>query len=313
MSQHNPTILHVGLDVAKLSLQLHLAGRFHSLANNHKGHAQLLKLLRAHPNAQVVCEATGGYEQAIVRVLHAASIPVSIVEAGRVRYFARAQGQRAKTDPIDAAVLSEYGAKFQPTASTPASPQQQQLAELSQRRRQLIQLLAIERNHAEQYTDAFRLRQFRQLRKTLERQVEQCDAAIAALIAQDPELTHKAKRLDAIPGVGPVVAATMLAEMPELGKLTTQTAAALAGVAPYNRDSGGQSGVRRINGGRGAVRCALYMATLSAVRHDRILKEFYLRLRAAGKKPLVAMTACMRKLVILMNRLLKNDHFQLAN
>jgi transposase len=313
MSQHNPTILHVGLDVAKLSLQLHLAGRFHSLSNNPKGHAQLLKLLRVHPNAQVVCEATGGYEQAIVRVLHAASIPVSIVEAGRVRYFARAQGQRAKTDPIDAAVLSEYGAKFQPTASTPASPQQQQLADLSQRRRQLIQLLAIERNHAEQYTDAFRLRQFRQLRKTLERQVEQCDAAIAELIAQDPELAHKAKRLDAIPGVGPVVAATMLAEMPELGKLTTQTAAALAGVAPYNRDSGGQSGVRRINGGRGAVRCALYMATLSAVRHDRILKEFYLRLRAAGKKPLVAMTACMRKLVILMNRLLKNNDFQLAN
>lgn len=313
MSQNNPTILHVGLDVAKLSLQLHLAGRFHSLSNNHKGHAQLLKLLRVHSNTQVVCEATGGYEQAIVRVLHAAGIPVSIVEAGRVRYFARAQGQRAKTDPIDAAVLSEYGAKFQPAASTPASPQQQQLAELSQRRRQLIQLLAIERNHAEQYTDAFRLRQFRQLRKTLERQVEQCDAAIAALIAQDPELTHKAKRLDAIPGVGPVVAATMLAEMPELGKLTTQTAAALAGVAPYNRDSGGQSGVRRINGGRGAVRCALYMATLSAVRHDRILKEFYLRLRAAGKKPLVAMTACMRKLVILMNRLLKNNDFQLAN
>ena len=264
MSQHNPTILHVGLDVAKLSLQLHLAGRFHSLSNNHKGHAQLLKLLRVHPNAQVVCEATGGYEQAIVRVLHAASIPVSIVEAGRVRYFARAQGQRAKTDPIDAAVLSEYGAKFQPTASTPASPQQQQLADLSQRRRQLIQLLAIERNHAEQYTDAFRLRQFRHLRKTLERQVEQCDAAIAKLIAQDPELTHKAKRLDAIPGVGPVVAATMLAEMPELGKLTTQTAAALAGVAPYNRDSGGQSGVRRINGGRGAVRCALYGMIVSS-------------------------------------------------
>jgi transposase len=110
-----------------------------------------------------------------------------------------------------------------------------------------------------------------------------------------------------------VVAATMLAEMPELGKLTTQTAAALAGVAPYNRDSGGQNGVRRINGGRAAVRCALYMATLSAVRHDRILKEFYLRLRAAGKKPLVAMTACMRKLVILMNRLLKYHDFQLAS
>jgi transposase len=313
MSQNNLPILHVGLDVAKLALQLHLAGGFHSLANSAKGHAQLLKHLRAHPHAHVVCEATGGYEQAVVRALHTAGVPVSIVEAGRVRYFARAQGQRAKTDPIDAAVLSAYGATFQPAITAPASPQQQQLADLSQRRRQLIQLLVTERNHAEHYTDAFRLRQSRQLANALEKQITQCDEAITARIAQDPELARKAERLKAIPGVGPVVAATMLAEMPELGKLTTQTAAALAGVAPYNHDSGGQSGGRRINGGRGAVRCALYMATLSAVRYDRILKEFYLRLRAAGKKPLVAMTACMRKLIILMNRLLKNNDFQLAN
>src|ERR1039457_1151949 len=187
MSQHNPHILHVGLDVAKSSLQLHLAGHFHLLANDAKGHAQLLKLLRVHPNAHVVCEATGGYEQPPVRVLQAADIPVSIVEAGRVRYFARAQGQRAKTDPIDAAVLSEYGATFQPVVTAPASPQQQQLAGLAQRRRQLIQMLAMERNHAEHYTEVFRLRQTRQLRKTLEKQIEQCDAALAALIAQDTE------------------------------------------------------------------------------------------------------------------------------
>jgi len=313
MSPNSQNILYVGLDVAKLSLQLHLAGRFHVLANDAKGHAQLLKRLRGQPPAHVVCEATGGYEQAVVRVLQAAVVPVSIVEAGRVRYFARAQGRRAKTDPIDAAVLSEYGATFRPRPTPPASPQQQQLAELTQRRRQLLQLLASERNHAEHYADAFRRRQTRQLGKTLEKQIEQCDQAIATLITQDTELAHKARRLKAIPGVGPVVAATLLAEMPELGKLTPQTAAALAGVAPYNRDSGGQNGSRQINGGRGAVRGALYMATLSAVRYDRILKEFYLRLRAAGKKPLVAMTACMRKLIILMNRLLKNDDFQLAN
>jgi len=313
MSQNNLPILHVGLDVAKLSLQLHLAGRFHTLANDRKGHAQLLKHLRVYPNAHVVCEATGGYEQGVVRVLQTASIPVSIVEAGRVRYFARAQGQRAKTDPIDAAVLSEYGATFQPAATAPASSQQRQLADLAQRRRQLVQMLVIERNHAEHYIDPFRLSQSRQLVKTLEKQIGQCDEAITQLIAEDGQLAHKAQRLKAIPGVGPVVAATMLAEMPELGTLTTQTAAALAGVAPYNRDSGGQNGFRRIGGGRSAVRCALYMATLSAVRHDRILKEFYLRLLAAGKKPLVAMTACMRKLVILMNRLLKNNDFQLAH
>lgn len=313
MSQNNPNILHVGLDVAKLSLQLHLAGRFHSLANDTKGHAQLLKRLRGQPNPHVVCEATGGYEQPIVRVLHAAGIPVSIVEAGRVRYFARAQGQRAKTDPIDAAVLTDYGTTFRPAASAPASAQQQRLADLSQRRRQLIHTLTAEGNRAEHYTDPLCRRQARQLRKVLEKQIEQCDQAITQLIAEDTVLAHKAKRLDAIPGVGPVVAATVLAEMPELGQLNRQTAAALAGVAPYNRDSGGQKGIRHISGGRRAVRCALYMATLSAVRHDRILKAFYLRLRAAGKKPLVAITACMRKLVILMNHLLKNDHFQLAH
>jgi hypothetical protein len=127
MSQNNSHILHIGLDVAKLSLQLHLAGRFHSLTNDAKGHVQLLKLLRSHPAAHLVCEASGGYEQSVVRVLQAAQIPVSIVEAGRVRYFARAQGQRAKTDPIDAAVLSQYGVTFQPAASAPATPQQQRL------------------------------------------------------------------------------------------------------------------------------------------------------------------------------------------
>lgn len=313
MSQNNSPILYVGLDVAKLSLELHLAGKSYPLANDSKGHTRLLRLLQLYPQAHLVCEATGGYEQPVVRALYTAGIPVTILEASRVRHYAQAQGQRAKTDPIDAAVLTSYGQAFQPAATTPPSPQQQELADLSQRRRQLVQLLAMEHNHAEHYTDAFRLRQARQLARTLKKQIGQCDEAIVRLIAQDAQLTYKANRLKAIPGVGPVVAATMLAEMPELGKLTTQTAAALAGVAPYNRDSGGHKGVRRISGGRGVVRNALYMATLTAMRHDRILKEFYQRLRAAGKKPLVAMTACMRKLIVLMNRLLKNDTFQLAN
>jgi len=313
MSQNNTVILYVGLDVAKLSLELHLADRFHSLANDAKGHAQLCQLLRAHPGAHVVCEATGGYEQPVVRALQAADIPVSIIEAARVRYYARAQGQRAKTDPIDAAVLTAYGRAFKPVATRVTSPQQQRLADLSQRRRQLIHTRTAEHNRAEHYTDPLCVRQARQLHKTLDKQIQQCDQGIATLMAADAVLAHKAQRLEAIAGVGPVVAATVLAELPELGTLNPQTAAALAGVAPYNRDSGPQKGVRHISGGRRTVRCALYMATLSAVRHDRILKAFYIRLLAAGKKPLVAMTACMRKLIVLMNHLLKNDKFQLAN
>jgi transposase len=309
---NNPAILYAGLDVAKLSLQLHLAGRFHSLTNDRLGHTKLLKLLRPHPGAHVICEATGGYEQPVVRALQAAEIRVTIVEAGRVRYFARAQGQRAKSDPIDSAVLTEYGLTFKPAPTPAASARQQRLADVSQRRRQLIQTRTAEHNRAEHYTDPLCLRQNRQFQKLLEKQIDACDQSILTLIAEDADLARKAERLQAIAGVGPVVAATVLAEMPELGKLNPQTAAALAGVAPYDRDSGKFRGVRHISGGRRPVRCALYMATLSAVRHDRVLKEFYTRLRTAGKKPLVAITACMRKLVVLMNHLLKNDKFQLA-
>jgi len=312
MSQTNP-ILHIGLDVAKLSLELHVEGRSHALGNDAKGYARILKLLLPYPGAHVVCEATGGYEQRVVRALQSAGVPVSIVEAGRVRHFAQAQGKRAKTDSIDAAVLARYGAAFQPAPTPSPSVSQQRLGDLSRRRRQLIDTLLVERNRAEHHTDAFCKRQARSLLTLLEKQVTQCDAQIATLIAADPILAHKAQRLDAIPGVGAVVAATVLAELPELGTLTPQTAAALAGVAPYNRDSGVLKGVRRISGGRAQVRSALYMAALSAVRHDRILKEFYLRLRAAGKKPIVALVASMRKLVILMNRLLKDDNFALAN
>jgi transposase len=313
MSQNNTTILYVGLDVAKSSLQLHLEGKSHLLANDRTGHARLLKLLRPFPQAQVVCEATGGYEQPVVRLLQAADLPVAVVEAGRVRHFARAQGRRAKTDPIDAAVLTAFAVAMRPAPTPPPTAQQQQLAQLASRRRQLIQTRVAETNRAEHYSDAFCRRQHRQLLRLLESQIQGCDQAILELIAADPPLAHKAKRLDTIAGVGPVVAATVLAEMPELGTLTHKAAAALAGLAPYNRDSGDQRGIRHIAGGRKTVRTALYMAALSAVRHDRILKAFYQKLRAAGKKPIVAVTACMRKLIVLMNRLLKNENFQLAS
>jgi transposase len=313
MSQNNPSILYVGLDVAKASLQLDLAKQPHCLSNNAQGHARLLKLLRDHPTVQVICEATGGYEQPVVRALHAAQVPVSVVEAGRVRHFARAQGQRAKTDPIDALVLSHYGRAIAPAPTSAPTLAQTRLAELSTRRLQLLQMRVAETNRAEHYLDTLCVRQSRQLLRMLDRQIQACDAAILAQIAADETLQAHAKRLDAIPGVGIVTAATVLADLPELGQISDEAAAALVGVAPYNRDSGAGQGVRHIAGGRITVRCALYMAALSAVKHDPILKAFYLRLRAAGKKPKVALVACMRKLIILMNRLIKNPHFQLAH
>jgi transposase len=314
MSQNlNPDILYAGLDVAKSSLQLQLQGQSHALANDSQGHAQILKLLRPFPQAQLVCEATGGYEQAVVRALQAAHIPVAVVEPGRVRCFARAHGRRAKTDPIDAATITEFAASVKPAPTAAPTPQQKQLADVSRRRRQLLNSRVAEANRAEHYADPFSRQQSKQYLKFLERQIKACDQTIQQLIHDDAELAQKAARLREIPGVGPVVAATVLAEMPELGNLSPTTAAALAGVAPYNNDSGDKCSPRHIAGGRAALRNVLYMAALTAVKHDRILKAFYQRLRANGKKPKVALTAAMRKLIVLMNHLLKNNQFQLAH
>ena len=313
MSQTNTNTMFVGLDIAKSSLQLHLANQLQELTNEAAGHRKLIKQLRAQGSVQVICEATGGYEKHLLKALHAAAIPVSLVEAGRVRHFAKAKGLRAKTDPIDAAVLTEYGNAFQPAPTPEPTQIQIQLRALTSRRRQLLDLKVMENNRAEHYSDAFSQKQSRQLLAFLQKQITQCEDAIAELIAEDESFRSKAQRLDAIPGVGPSTAATVLAEMPELGQMSDQAAAALAGLAPYNDESATLCSPRHIAGGRKAVRCALYMAALSAVRHDRILKEFYRRLRAAGKKPLVALTACMRKLIVLMNRLLKNPNFHLAS
>ena len=312
MSQNNPSILYAGLDVAKDSLELHLVNQSHSLSNDPQGHAQLLQLLRAHPGVQIICEASGGYERGPVRALHAAAIALSQVEARRVRYFARARGQRAKTDPLDARVLTAYGMAMRPAATPAPTAQQERLVARDTRRRQLLETLVAERNRSAHYTDKLCVRQAAALIKALEKQLAQGEAAIAQLITADEPLHAKAQRWDAIPGVGFTTAAVMLAGLPELGQLSDAAAAALAGVAPYNRDSGDHTGARHIAGGRSGVRCALYMAALSAVKYDAILKAFYLRLRAAGKKPKVALVACMRKLFGLMNRLLKNPKFELA-
>jgi transposase len=312
MSQNNPLTIYAGLDIAKATLALYLAGQNYNFNNDKQGLAQMLKLLRAQ-QVHVICEATGGYERSAVRALHAAGIPVSLLEAGRVRHFACAKGRRAKTDPIDARVLAEYGVAFQPAPTPAPSAQQETLRQLTIRRRQLVETVVAETNRSAHYFESLCQKQSRALLKVLQKQIDQCEKAIIQLIAQDAELKAKAERLDAIPGVGPATAAIVLAEMPELGTLSKESAAALAGVAPYNQDSGGQRGQRHISGGRSAVRTALYMAVLSAVRHDPILKAFYLRLRAAGKKPKVALVACMRKLIVLMNHLIKNPNFALAH
>lgn len=304
------TTTYAGLDISKLKLQLHLAGRLYELDNTPAGHRRLLRLLAAHPGVQVVCEATGGYERAVVAALHAHPVPVSVVNPARIRHFAQAAGQRAKTDPLDAALLTAYGQKMQPPPATPPTATQALLTELIRRRAQLVELLASQRQQLEPLKVPILRRQTEKLVRQLERDVDQVDAEIAALRAQDQALAARAEKLETIKGVGTITALSVLAELPELGTLNRRQVAALAGLAPHPRESGQWHGRRRCGGGRAAVRRALYMAALVAARANPHFKAFYERLRAAGKPAKVALTAVMRKLVILMNHLLKEPHLE---
>jgi transposase len=307
------TTMYTGLDIAKLNLQLHLAGRIHDLANTTAGHRQLCKLLAAAPGAQVICEASGGYEREVAAALHAAQVPLSVLNPARVRNFARAQGQRAKTDDIDAAVLTAYGQALQPKPTAPRTEPQQQLTALIRRRAQIVDLLVTQRLQADQLTLPALRRQAKRLVRRLEQDVAEIQAQLQELRLQVATLHARAQKLEAITGVGTITALGVLAELPELGTLNRQQAAALAGLAPHPRESGQWRGQRHIGGGRAPVRRALYMAAMVAAHSNQVLRLFYQRLRDAGKPAKVALTAVMRKLIVLMNHTLKNPNFVLQN
>jgi transposase len=313
MSQNTIPTIYVGLDVAKLNLHLHLAGRFHDLPNTAPGHRRLLALLTAQPGVHVVCEASGGYERPAVAALQQADMAVSVLNPGRIRYFARAQGQRAKTDRIDAAVLSAYGQALRPRPTPARSEVEKQLSELVRRRVQLLELLVAQRQQAEQLSLASLRRQAKSLLRRLEADLQSIEKELQELRQQNQTLNERVEKLQAITGVGSITALGVLAELPELGSLNRRQVAALAGLAPHPRESGSWHGRRTIGGGRSAVRRALYMAALVAARSNTQLKTFYQRLRAAGKPAKVALTAVMRKLIVLMNQILKNPNFVLQN
>ena len=308
-----PAPVHAGLDIAKASLQLHLQSKSFDLPNTPSGHAQLLKRLAAIPGIHVVCEATGGYERAVVTALHAASLPVSVINPARVRQFARASGELAKTDPIDAAMLTAFGQAFTPAPTEPRTGVEIKMAALVTRRVQLLELRVAEAQRADTCADLELRKLFTAWLAQMEKQIAKVEALIEALLKEQTTLADQVQRLDDIMGVGRLTAVMVLATMPELGQLNRRQAAALAGLCPYNRDSGQWAGQRRISGGRAEVRRALYMAALSASRSNHLLKPFYDRLLAAGKPAKVALTAVMRKLIVLMNHLLKNPNFSLAH
>ena len=236
-----------------------------------------------------------------------AGVKISLVQANRVRQFARAAGILAKTDRIDAEVLCEFGKLMRPQTVTAARLEQEQLRELESQRRHLTHLLVMEENRGARLSDASVQRLNRSLINQIKKQIQQLDLLIKEHIDQSDELSAKAAKLMSISGVGARTAALLLAQMPELGQLNRREVAALVGVAPFNRDSGKMRGKRAIYGGRKPVRHGLYMAAVVAARHNPILRSFYLRLLAGGKPAKLALTATMRKLLIMLNSALKPD------
>jgi transposase len=307
------TVVYVGIDVAKASLQVHIQGQQSEFANTRSGLRQLCRQLQKSPAVHAICEATGGYERALAKALHQQQIAVSVVNPARVRAAAHACGERAKTDRIDARMLSDYGQRYQPEPTPPTTQTQEHLVALIQWMQQLIQGQALAKTQAEHHQEPFVRRQHAKLLAHLEAQIEAVEKQIKALEEKDAALQQQVKCLDAIEGVGRRTAWMILAHMPELGRLNRQEVAALAGLAPWTRDSGAMKGTRCIGGGRPQVRLALYMAALSAARCNPILRAFYQRLRAKGKLGKVALTAVMRRLLIYMNHQMKKLRSQTSN
>lgn len=306
----NPPPVYVGIDIAKKTLAVSAAGMKKEYTNTPLGHAQLIKALPEA--AHVVMEATGGYERALCLSLHANAITVSVVNPRHVRDFAKAMGQLAKSDNIDAKMIVLFAQAKHP-ASDQAPPQSiVELEELMARREQLVALRTIELNRKEHHRQKLIKVRADKLIITLEVQIEEIEAKVREVIENEASLKAKRARMLQVEGIGEITVASVLAFVPELGCVGRGQAAALVGVAPFVCESGMERGKRHVWGGRANVRTCFYMAALTAIRDNRILRDFYKRLRAAGKPGKVAIVAVMRKLVCLLNQLLKNPDFALA-
>ena len=308
MNPMNPTppVLYAGLDISKAKLQLHLQNQQHVLDNNPKGYADLVQKICAVGGVQIVCEATGGYERGVVRALHEASQPVSVLNPARVRHFAQAQGECAKNDSIDAEILTDYGTALRPGITPKAEPAREELRALVQWRDHLKEQLTRARQTVEHGVPAWIARQQKKLVAHLEKQMAGVEQECRDALARTPALLAQVQELEALAGVGWITAVSVLSHLPELGNLNRQEAAALAGLAPWVRQSGPWEGQRHIGGGRASVRRALYMSAVVLARMKTTpLGKFYKHLREAGKPAKVALTAVMRKLLLQMNRVLK--------
>jgi transposase len=299
----------IGIDVAKATLDLHFlpSGQAHSLANSPAGYRQLLKLLPAPGACRIVLEATGGYERQLVAELLDAGFHVAVVNPKRVRDFARALGLAAKTDRLDARVLALFAEKVQPAPAQKTPEKQAEIQQLVARRRQLIDLRTQESNRWDVTRSKPARKSIQAVLNTLERQVRDIEKAIENLVESDDDWRQKTELVQSVPGLGGVTATTLLADVPELGQLNRQQISSLVGLAPFNRDSGQHQGKRTIGGGRKSVRSVLYMAALAARRCNPVIKAFADRLAQHGKPFKVVLTACMRKLLVILNALIRDQ------
>jgi transposase len=300
--------VYVGIDVSKawLDIGFHPGQESWRIENTQKGIRKLIKRFQSMPIENIVVQATGGYEAKLVDELSLAALPVSRVNPGRVRKFAQGLNWFAKTDKIDAKVLALFGEKAQPRRVLLPSAAQKRLSALLKRRKQVLDMLTAEQNRRELAEKDVQA-SIEKVIQVLKRQLEDLEGQIQDLIEKTPELKQKQDLLQSVPGVGPVLSATLIPQVPELGKRARKEIAALAGVAPFNHDSGKKHGKRMIQGGRPFIRHVLYMATISATRFNPVIKAMYQRLLTAGKQKKVAIVACMRKLLTILNAIIRTQ------
>lgn len=300
--------MFIGIDVAKDRLDVHVrpVGESFVVARDGEGIEELARRLSAVTPTLVVLEATGGFETVVAAGLAAAGLPVAVINPRQIRDFARATARLAKTDTLDAAVIAHFAEAVNPPVRLLADPQQRLLGELMARRRQLIEMMVAEGNRRRLLTARRALKSVDRVLAVLKAQLEEIDHDIDIAVRGTPAWREAEDLLISVPGIGHKIARTLIAEMPELGRLDRRQIAALTGVAPFNRDSGKLRGRRTITGGRAVVRSALYMSVLVSIRRKLPLAETYHRLRASGKPAKVAIVACMRKLATILNAILRD-------
>jgi transposase len=298
----------IGIDVSKATLEVALApeAKPFTIANDRPEIKKLLSKLPPKGTCLIVLEGSGGYERLVVAELLDHGHSVAMTNPRQVRDFAKGLGILAKTDSIDAKVLAKFAQLVGPRILEKPSGPQTELQQLVERRRQLVDLRTAETNRLQQASSKVAKRSIHAVLKTLDNQIQTLENEITSLIDKHPDWKNKAQILDSVPGVGQITAISLLADLPELGQLNRSQISALAGLAPFNHDSGKLKGQRAIRGGRADVRTTLYMAALVGLRSNPTIKAFYKRLRNAGKQFKTAITACMRKLLVILNTLIKS-------